>query len=151
MIIQVASVIGGWETIALLVIESAIGAYLLKHQGLATLDRISRAANEGRVPSNELIDGLLLLVAGALMLAPGLHRRRPGLPADHPHHPHPVPGPRSQAVPGREVRPVLLGVQLRTGGRPLRRQLPRRAGRHGVRHHRARPAESEPPSGELHP
>jgi len=71
VIIQVASVIGGWETIALLVIESAIGAYLLKHQGVATLDRISRAANEGRVPSNELIDGLLLLVAGALMLAPG--------------------------------------------------------------------------------
>ena len=71
VIIQVASVIGGWETIALLIIESAIGAYLLKHQGVATLDRISRAASEGRVPSNELIDGLLLLIAGALMLAPG--------------------------------------------------------------------------------
>ena len=71
VIIQVASVIGGWETIALLVIESAIGAYLLKHQGLATLDKISVAINEGRIPSNEMIDGLLLLVAGALMLAPG--------------------------------------------------------------------------------
>ena len=71
VIIQVASVIGGWETIALLVIESAIGAWLLKRQGLATLDKISRAVNEGRIPSNELIDGLLLLVAGALMLAPG--------------------------------------------------------------------------------
>ena len=71
VIIQVASVIGGWETIALLIVESAIGAYLLKHQGVATLDRISRAVAEGRVPSNELIDGLLLLVAGALMLAPG--------------------------------------------------------------------------------
>ena len=32
VIIQVAQVIGGWETIALLIIESAIGAYLLKHQ-----------------------------------------------------------------------------------------------------------------------
>ena len=71
VIIQVASVIGGWETIALLIVESAIGAYLLKHQGLATLGKISRAVNEGRIPSNELIDGLLLLVAGALMLAPG--------------------------------------------------------------------------------
>ena len=71
VIIQVASVIGGWETIALLIVESAIGAYLLKHQGLATLDKISTAVNEARIPSNELIDGLLLLVAGALMLAPG--------------------------------------------------------------------------------
>src|SRR6478752_1807312 len=71
VIIQVASVIGGWETIALLVIESAIGAWLLKRQGIATLGKISQAVNEGRSPSNELIDGLLLLVAGALMLAPG--------------------------------------------------------------------------------
>ncbi|WP_421118316.1 FxsA family protein [Aquihabitans daechungensis] len=71
VIIQVASVIGGWETIALLVVESAIGAYLLKRQGYATLGKISQAVNEGRIPSNELIDGLLLLVAGALMLAPG--------------------------------------------------------------------------------
>ncbi|MCU1371321.1 MAG: hypothetical protein JWO77_2515 [Ilumatobacteraceae bacterium] len=71
VIIQVASVIGGWETIALLVVESAIGAYLLKRQGYATVDKIARALDEGRIPSNELIDGLLLLVAGALMLAPG--------------------------------------------------------------------------------
>lgn len=71
VIIQVASVIGGWETIALLIVESAIGAYLLKRQGYATLGKISQAVNEGRIPSNELIDGLLLLIAGALMLAPG--------------------------------------------------------------------------------
>lgn len=71
VIIQVASVIGGWETIALLIVESAIGAYLLKRQGYTVLAKISTAVNEGRIPSNELIDGLLLLVAGALMLAPG--------------------------------------------------------------------------------
>jgi UPF0716 protein FxsA len=71
VIIQVAQVIGGWETIALLIIESAIGAWLLKRQGLATLAKISQAASEARVPSKELVDGLLIIVAGALMLAPG--------------------------------------------------------------------------------
>lgn len=71
VIIQVAHVIGGWETIALLVIESMIGAWLLKRQGLTTLDKISRALNEARVPGKELVDGLLIIVAGALMLAPG--------------------------------------------------------------------------------
>ena len=71
VIIQVAHVIGGWDTIALLLIESAIGAWLLKRQGLATMARISDAVAAGRVPSKELVDGLLLLVAGALMLAPG--------------------------------------------------------------------------------
>ena len=71
VIIQVAQVIGGWETIALLIVESAIGAWLLKRQGLATLAKISRAAEEGRMPGKELVDGFLILVAGALMLAPG--------------------------------------------------------------------------------
>ncbi len=71
VIIQVAQVIGGWETIALLVIESAIGAWLLKRQGLVTLARISQAVEQQRVPGKELVDGFLLLVAGTLMLAPG--------------------------------------------------------------------------------
>ncbi len=71
VIIQVAHVIGPWQTIALLVVESLIGAWLLKHQGLSVLRRASVAVNEGRVPGKEVVDGLLLLVAGALMLAPG--------------------------------------------------------------------------------
>ena len=71
VIIQVAQVIGGWETIALLIIESAIGAWLLKRQGLATLAKVSQAVNEARVPSKELVDGLLIIIAGSLMLAPG--------------------------------------------------------------------------------
>lgn len=71
VIIQVAHVIGGWETIAFLVIESFIGAWLLKRQGLSTMARISEAVSQGRVPSKELVDGLLILVAGGLMLAPG--------------------------------------------------------------------------------
>jgi UPF0716 protein FxsA len=71
VIIQVAQVIGGWETIALLIIESAIGAWLLKRQGISTLGKISQAVEAGRVPGKELVDGLLILVAGALMLAPG--------------------------------------------------------------------------------
>jgi len=71
VIIQVASVIGGWETIALLIIESAIGAWLLKRQGMSTIAKVSQALDEGRIPSKELVDGLLIMVAGALMLAPG--------------------------------------------------------------------------------
>lgn len=71
VIFQVADVIGGWETIALLVVESAVGAWLLKRQGLSTMARISAAIGEGRVPGSELVDGFLILVAGALMLAPG--------------------------------------------------------------------------------
>lgn len=71
VILQVASVIGGWETIALLLLMGLIGSWLLKVQGLATLGRISAAAAEGRPPTKELVDGLLILIAAAMMLAPG--------------------------------------------------------------------------------
>jgi UPF0716 protein FxsA len=71
VIIQVAHVIGAWETIALLIVESAVGAWLLKRQGLSTLARIGERIEAGQVPGKELVDGLLILIAGALMLAPG--------------------------------------------------------------------------------
>lgn len=71
VIIQVAQVIGGWETIALLIVESMIGGWLLKRQGLATLAKIGQMSESGRVPGKELIDGFLILVAAALMIAPG--------------------------------------------------------------------------------
>ncbi len=71
VIIQVAHVIGAWETIALLVVESMIGAWLLKRQGLTVLARIANAVDNGRVPGRELVDGFLILLAGALMVAPG--------------------------------------------------------------------------------
>ena len=71
VIIQVASVIGGWQTIALLVAESMVGAWLLKRQGGHVLAKIAEALDAGRIPGRELVDGFLLMVAGSLMLAPG--------------------------------------------------------------------------------
>lgn len=71
VIIQVAHVIGAWQTIALLVLESMVGAWLLKRQGLSVLAKVRDAVDHGRVPGKELVDGLLIVVAGALMLAPG--------------------------------------------------------------------------------
>ena len=71
VILQVAHVIGGWDTLALLIFESLLGAWLLKRQGLHTLRRVSEALADRRVPDKELADGLLILVAGALMIAPG--------------------------------------------------------------------------------
>lgn len=71
VIIQVAQVVGGWQTLAVLVVESALGVWLLKRQGLGVLDRINRSLRGHQLPHRELIDGFLILLAGALMLAPG--------------------------------------------------------------------------------
>lgn len=71
VIIQVAHVIGGLPTIALLIIESAIGAWLMKRQGMGAMRRISSALDQQRVPGKELVDAFLIMLAGALMLTPG--------------------------------------------------------------------------------
>lgn len=71
VIIQVAQVIGGWETLALLIIESIIGGWLMKREGLAVLRRIQAQLERSQLPSRELVDGFLILFAGALMLTPG--------------------------------------------------------------------------------
>jgi UPF0716 protein FxsA len=70
-IIQVAHVIGGWETLALLIFESLLGAWLMKRQGIGALNRITQAIDQHRAPGKELIDGFLILVAGVLMITPG--------------------------------------------------------------------------------
>lgn len=69
--IQVAQVIGGWNTIAVLLLVGVFGTWLLRRQGAATLRRGQRALAEGRIPDREMLDGLFLAVAAALMIAPG--------------------------------------------------------------------------------
>lgn len=71
VIVQVAGGIGVAETILLLLAVSFVGASLAKSQGLAVLARMQRTVAAGRVPSAELVDGALIILAGALMIAPG--------------------------------------------------------------------------------
>jgi UPF0716 protein FxsA len=71
LIVQVDAAIGGWETLGLLVLDSVIGAWLVRREGFSILARVQAALARGELPTNELIDGLLVLFAGALMLTPG--------------------------------------------------------------------------------
>lgn len=71
LIVQVNAAIGGWETLALLVLDSVIGAWLVRREGFSLLERVQAALGRGELPTNELIDGMLVLFAGALMLTPG--------------------------------------------------------------------------------
>jgi len=71
VILQVGHAIGALNTIALLVLVSAIGAWLVKREGLAVLRRAQDRVQSGAVPGKELVDGVLILFAGALLLTPG--------------------------------------------------------------------------------
>jgi len=69
--IKAGDLIGLWPTIGSVILTAIIGSFLLRQQGLATLVRVRESMDAGRLPVNELFDGLCLLVAGALLLTPG--------------------------------------------------------------------------------
>jgi UPF0716 protein FxsA len=71
VIIQVGSWIGFWWTLALLVADSVLGAMLMRSQGRAAWRRFNAAVAEGRAPTREVLDGVLVIFGGALLLTPG--------------------------------------------------------------------------------
>jgi UPF0716 protein FxsA len=63
----------GWElTIALVVLTALLGTLFVRAEGRHTLRRIQRSAAQGQAPTDELVDGALLIAAGAFLLTPGL-------------------------------------------------------------------------------
>ena len=71
LLIEVGAYIGAWPTIALVMITAVIGVSLIRIQGLGTLTRGLNRLEGGELPAREVVEGLLLAVAGALLLTPG--------------------------------------------------------------------------------
>ncbi len=71
VLIQVGQVVGVWWTILLVLVISVAGSWLVKREGWAAWGRITSRVNAGEVPGRELVDGGLVLLAGALLLTPG--------------------------------------------------------------------------------
>ena len=71
VLIKVGSAIGILPTFALIFLTAIIGVTLLRAQGLATLMRASERMQQGSLPAQELAEGFLLALAGALLLTPG--------------------------------------------------------------------------------
>ncbi|HTN23924.1 MAG TPA: FxsA family protein, partial [Solirubrobacteraceae bacterium] len=64
VLIQIGQAIGVLPTIALLILDSVLGAALMRQQGRAAWLRFNRALAEGRVPGREVIDGVLVIFGG---------------------------------------------------------------------------------------
>ena len=71
VILQVGQQIGVIETIAVLVAMSMIGGALVKREGFGVVRRAQARVNAGQVPGRELVDGAMILFAGALLMTPG--------------------------------------------------------------------------------
>jgi UPF0716 protein FxsA len=71
VIIQVGQAIGPLWTILLLIADSVIGARLLSWQGRQAWRSFQEALAAGRMPHNEILDGVMVIFGGALLLTPG--------------------------------------------------------------------------------
>jgi len=70
-LIAVGKVIGGWNTVALVILTGLVGAWLAKRQGMQLLRLLQLQLSRGQMPTEALIDGALILAGGVLLLAPG--------------------------------------------------------------------------------
>ena len=71
LLITVGGHIGAMNTIFLVMLTALVGIGLLKRQGFATLWRGQEKLQQGQVPAQEMIEGIVLAVSGALLLTPG--------------------------------------------------------------------------------
>ncbi len=72
MLIYVGSYFGAVPTIAFCIFTAAMGAALLRQQGLETLSRAQLKLQRGEMPATDVVGGLILLFSGVFLLTPGL-------------------------------------------------------------------------------
>jgi len=71
LLVQVGRQIGVWPTLAILVAEAVLGAWLIRREGGRAWTALNEAFASGRVPTGELADAALVLVGGLLLMLPG--------------------------------------------------------------------------------
>lgn len=72
LLLEIGKLAGLPATLALVLGTGILGAWLAKREGLKTLTRVREEMAAGRLPAEALLDGLLILIAGAVLLTPGL-------------------------------------------------------------------------------
>ena len=71
LLLEVGGIIGAVPTIGLVVLTAATGAALVRAQGFSTIRQVRRSMEAGEIPAVAIVEGIFLLVAGALLLTPG--------------------------------------------------------------------------------
>ena len=71
LLIKVGSHIGALNTVLLVIATGFAGAYLARMQGLHTMYRVRASLDQGVMPTEELLDAMLIFSAGLVLLTPG--------------------------------------------------------------------------------
>lgn len=71
LLIKIGGFLGAFNTILMVIVTGLVGAYLARLQGIKTMMRVRESLDQGRVPAEEMLDALLIFVAGIVLLTPG--------------------------------------------------------------------------------
>ncbi|MEZ4268265.1 MAG: FxsA family protein [Myxococcota bacterium] len=71
LLIRVGSALGAPTTIALCLLTGFVGAALARTQGARAVQRMQETVAQGKMPAREIFDGVMILVAGVVLLTPG--------------------------------------------------------------------------------
>jgi len=71
LLIKIGSSIGALLTIAIVIVTAVLGTWMLRAQGMSTLNKARRRMSGGEVPAFEMMEGMALGIGGALLLTPG--------------------------------------------------------------------------------
>ena len=72
LLIEIGSLLGTWATVGLVIFTGVAGATLARIEGFRVLTNIQRDLAEGRMPAPYLLDGVMILLAAAVLITPGL-------------------------------------------------------------------------------
>ncbi len=71
LLIKIGAYIGAFNTVMIVILTGFLGALLARYQGLQTILRVREHLDRGEIPASEMLDALLILVAGIVLLTPG--------------------------------------------------------------------------------
>jgi len=71
LLIKIGSYLGAFNTVVIVILTAFLGALLARYQGFQTMLRVRESLERGEMPAEELLDALLILLAGIVLLTPG--------------------------------------------------------------------------------
>ncbi|MBN1257712.1 MAG: FxsA family protein [Planctomycetes bacterium] len=72
ILVKISGMIGFWTTVFIIIITGMIGVSMMRWQGLKTLQLIEADLNQGKMPADRILSGLLILLGGAFLITPGI-------------------------------------------------------------------------------
>ncbi|MCK5695344.1 MAG: FxsA family protein [Desulfobacula sp.] len=72
LLIKIGTILGGFNTILLVILTGFLGAWLARLESMNTMMRLRTNLNQGLMPAEELIDAVIIFIAGVVLITPGL-------------------------------------------------------------------------------